>query len=257
MNFKNLEKRIQDVIKTFPADKEFNEALNTDKILDNLDLEETHRENDYDEFLMLTEGKFFVNGKKYHAMTVKNWVYLFILKSPLIQQTDKKPTSLDFDIMFNIVENGVEDINAIESLGSCKSAGLSDDEIIDWYEKQMNLAFTPMLMFPHNIEEAGEKIVCKDPVFDCDWLTSMITRVHSVTGMSPSEIINLPLNTCCYYFVQFARVNGTKNIDRKSPEEISIAKLERTTEIIVDTLIKKGVIKLEERQEYIEKINEK
>lgn len=264
MNFSKLPEHVKKAITTFPDDAEFNEMLNNDKILDELDEEAAHNENDFDELLCLIEKTIYVNGKKYRAISAKAWSYLFMLKSPLVQQSEQQPTSLDFDLFAYVVETNLSVTDPTENLkncvGYCAKLGLDDDEkVIEYYEKQMKLAFSPMKMFPcaQTNYYDNDTVVKQNPSYDVDWLTTIITRVHAVTNLSPQQILELSMNTCCYYFAQWARLQGEKNIEKRSNVEITIAKLHRTIEIIVEALIKKSVIKPEERNEYIKLISSK
>lgn len=88
-------------------------------------------------------------------------------------------------------------------------------------------------------------------MFDADWITSLVARVHSVTGESPTKIMNeMSLTAACYYFAQYARMNGDETIYKRSAEEILIEQDKRAVEMICERLIELNVIQREEYFKY-------
>jgi hypothetical protein len=71
----------------------------------------------------------------------------------------------------------------------------------------------------------------------------------------PSEIMDLPMTACSYYYVQSARKNGVKNIGRLPDEEILKQQDVRSCEIIADYFVKKGILKPEERDDFFKEIS--
>lgn len=108
----------------------------------------------------------------------------------------------------------------------------------------IKLSFKPLKLFPAT--GGTEKLI-----FDADWITSIITKVHKVTGYSPEYILNeLSLTACCYYFAQYARLQGSNNIHRRTDEEILILQMKRSVDLICDRLIELNVFTKEERSKY-------
>ena len=60
---------------------------------------------------------------------------------------------------------------------------------------------------------------------------------------------NLSMTACCFYYVQYARMQGAEHIEKRASEEILKAQSERTCTLICDRLIELGVIKEEQRDE--------
>ena len=107
-------------------------------------------------------------------------------------------------------------------------------------------AFRPLNLFPKRHVDGKAKVV-----FDADWITSLVARVHTVTGESPEKIMNeMSLTAACYYFAQAARMNGDETIYKRSDEEILIAQDRRAVELICERLIELKVIKQEDYFKY-------
>lgn len=114
----------------------------------------------------------------------------------------------------------------------------------------IHLAFSPLKMFP----SVGTVEVHEQLCFDCDWMTNIIAKVHTVTGLTPKEIENMSLCACCFYYIQWCRMNGSKEISKRTSEEILKAQSERTDVLIAERLIEVGILKEEEKAEFLKTI---
>lgn len=191
----------------------------------------------------------------FKQLTPATWCFLFCIESPFVKETKREVHEADVDLFFYIVNNGIEDEDIVElakkSFGWCKEHNLSVDDALYVIKQLTSAAFSPLKMFPVTNSE-GKQI----SLFDADWLTSLCAKVHEVTGYSPEYIMNnMSLNACCFYYIQYARHQGVKNIERASDEEILIAQDRRSCEMICDRLVELGVIKEEERADLFKKIS--
>ena len=190
------------------------------------------------------------DGYKTKCITPAKWAYLWATSSPFIVN-EKEPTLLDVDYFLYVLDNGIEEGDVVlsfnRSLGYTKKLNISYEEGIKIIINSIRVAFRPLNLFPKRQGNTNRK-----PMFDADWITSLVARVHSVTGESPEKIMNeMSLTAACYYFAQYARMNGDDTIYKRSEEEILIAQDRRAVEMICERLIELNVIKREEYFKYL------
>ncbi len=112
----------------------------------------------------------------------------------------------------------------------------------------IKISFKPLNLFP----KTNSNGKC---MFDADWLTALIAKVHQVTGYSPEYIMNeLSMTAACYYFAQYRRMNGSDQIYKRTDEEILILEDRRACEMVIDRLIEKKVFPPEEREKWLKEI---
>lgn len=249
MYFKNLPDNIKEAITKLVSDDVFQQRFGTDKILDDIEQMKIDKQEQLQMFLAVTTGEIIFNGKHYPMLTPAEWSFLWIINSPIVTNI-QKTTKLDIDFFLYVIFNGVGDgdIKRIqeECLGYCEKIFEFDYDTASKFIIQMlRLSFRPLKLFPVANANA-EKMV-----FDADWLTSIVTKVHKMTGYTPDFILeSLPLCVCCYYFAQYARQQGSSSIHRRTDEEILILQAERTVDLICDRLIELNVFPVEDRNKY-------
>ena len=114
----------------------------------------------------------------------------------------------------------------------------------------VRMAFKALNLFPTMKHNSSKN------VFDPDWLTMLVAKVHSVTGVSPEyAMTQMSISSCCYYFAQFARINGDKSVYRRDDEEILIMEDRRACELIIERLVELKVIPEEERDKWFMEIS--
>ena len=251
MFFQKLPSNVQEAIKNLTVDNVFQERFGKDPILDALDDEKNNISNAFKELISTFNFKLRYKDKKYNNLTPAIWCYLWCIESPFVKSSKKEPTQADLDFFFYVLENGVDDISVVEvaakSLNFCQNNGIDQDEAVEVIHILSSNAFSPLKMFPNN----GEQATATEPVFDSDWLTALISKVHSVTGYAPDYIANkMSLTACCFYYAQYARMQGTQHIEKRAPEEILKAQDERACELILDRLEELKVVKHEDRAEF-------
>lgn len=65
----------------------------------------------------------------------------------------------------------------------------------------------------------------------------------------------MTLTACHYYYIQWNRMKGVKNIERLTKEEILIAQDRRACQLITDRLCELGIVKEEEKKAFFEEIS--
>ena len=246
MNFRHLSKEVKQGVKALTLDEEFQKRFGTDKVLDELDQQKYNVAEELQVFNCVVNEKVFFCDRTVNPITPKLWSFIWLIGSPFINPK-KEVTETDIDLLLYLLQNPLQDINPtsviIASLGYCMNHQVQYETAFKIIQESIKLAFKPMNLFPKT-NTAGNNLL----YYDTEWLTATVARVHTVTGLTPKEILNMPMTAVCYYYAQFAKMNGEQNIYRRSPEEILIAQDMRCCELIVQRLIENGVIKEEQRE---------
>lgn len=255
MYFSTLSKELQQAVRALTADKEFQDLFGHDPVLDKLDEDKCDVKRSFLELQAIITGKVIINGRSYNALTPQDWAFLWILGSPLV--SFKEATKTDAELFFYVIDHDFDVLDPVKifelSVGYLDGLGIPEDEALCAAKTIIGISFSALSMMPHavNVQVKNEH----EETFDADWLTSIISTVHDVTGLKPDEVMKLPLCSCSYYYVQAARKNGAKNIERLPSEEILKLQDERTCRLITDYFIKKGVIKEEDGDDFFKQIS--
>lgn len=252
MNFRNLPKYLQDAVVKLTSDNDFQYRFGHDKILDELDELEKNKADEYLSLQILLHNKFTINGRTYSPITLAMWSFLYAIDSPIVN-SDKEITSLDVDLFFYILENGVNFLNLTdlmkEAYGYVNKLNIGIEDALQDMAKIIKVTFQPLSLFP-KVAGGSNKVM-----FDADWVTALATKVYHETGYSIDYIINtLSLHACCYYFAQYKREQGADQIYKRSPEDILRSKDRRASELIVDYLVEKGIMPKGERDKWLNEI---
>ena len=255
MYFQKLEKKYQEAIKALAVDAEFQKRFNEDEVLNKLDEEKFDPSICFSELCSTVGIPLVIDDKKYNSVKLFQYVYLWCIDSPLTKDNGKNITELDLDIFFYTLDNKIDSDAvslSIKALGEVKRRNLTFENAMVIARTLINLAFQPLRMFPST---SSAVVGNQQPAFDADWLTSMVAKVHDVTGNTPDYIMNnMSLSACCFYYIQWCRIQGAQNISKRTSEEILKAQSERTDEMIAERLIELKVLKEEEKQEFINTI---
>lgn len=248
MYFSKLPKDIQQAIFKLTKDKEFQHRFATDKELDELDSLKNNPAEELKALQAVLGLDLSFTDRKTKVLTPAKWAYLWILNSPFVT-SEKPPTEIDIDLFLYILEKGVENGDIVESFNKSirytKTIDIDYEEALKVIINAIRIAFRPLNLFPKR-QGTGSKLV-----FDADWITSLVARVHAVTGETPKYIMHeMSLTSACYYFAQYARMQGDDTIYKRSEEEILILQDRRACEMICERLIELNVIKREDYLKY-------
>ena len=219
-----------DMNKILPCmlDDAFQEILNNDPVLNELEKLKYNEKDQFFELMILLNNKVKICGVEVNSITPAVWCFLYAIKSPFVVP-EKEITELDIDVLFYLLNQGLQNIkdNLFEvASGFCKRKNLNyfivEKDLLDL----IRLAFRAVQMFPQNSK--GET-----PVFNVDWMTKMIAMACQVTNQTCSFIMNkMSLTECLYYVVQYCRKNDINHtIQRRTPAEIIEAIYKRTFEL--------------------------
>lgn len=248
MYFKLLPDHIKEAIQNLTVDETFQKRFANDKRLDEIDELKENKGEEYKALLSVYGQHLVINSFEIPNITPAIWSYLWVCDSPFISSM-KKPKEIDIDFFMYVLYNGVK-MSPSEvfsnSIKFCENKlKISYVEALSYIITIIKYAFRPLKLFP----ASGGMV--KKVSFDADWLTSLVARVHNVTGYSPEYIMNeMSLTACCYYFAQYARIQGAENVYKRTDEEILILQNERTVEMICERLIELNIFPEEEYEKW-------
>lgn len=228
----------------------------TDKELDKLDAERYDPAKFLQEWLCYKNYEVKIGKHSYKQITLDTLCFLWCIENPLVKSSKTREVT-DTDIAIFLYVTQCEDANQKELQGLMMkaklwfaSSGIDQIEAENAVSRLVALAFQPLDMFPPNPEQqlVGEKEVR----FDADWCSSMITIVHQACGLLPAEIMKMSVAACGWYYVQWSKQQGVKNIGRKSTAEVVFEMDKRCNTLIVERLIEKNIIKPEDKDYYLE-----
>lgn len=248
MYFKNLPHDIKKEIEKLTKDEVFQKRFAEDQILDELDDQKLNMVEQYQSLQSIYNVEKNIND-----ITLASWSYLWAIKNPITDFNKLKTQQIsqfDLDIFYYVIQNDVRHINIqnliTEAAHYSSKVGLNSyDEAFYTAIMMIRRAFKPLSMFPATMGDG------KEALFDAEWVTKSVGIVAEMTNFDANYIIHqLPLHSVCYYFVQYAKKSGDKQVHRRTPEEILIAQDERACELIVDYLAEIGKITADEKQYY-------
>lgn len=251
MNFRHLPQHVKKAIINLTVDDEFQKTFAEDPILDELEAEKYNEKDEYLALISVMNGKFIIGQQEINFITPAIWSFLYITKCPFVDNISKI-TPNDVDYVLYILVNGLDKAGTspqeiqYNATGFCIKNNIDFIEAIEAILKLIKISFRPLKMFPINL--ANRNI---SPRFDADWLTSIVAKVHQVTGLTPKFIMNqMSLTECCYYFAQYARMNSTQEIQMRTDEQLLKAMSERTVELILERLLQINIIEQKDVEEY-------
>lgn len=250
MYFLDCSKEIQEAIKQLPKDKIFQYRFGHDEKLDELEDERFNKKSLVRELQAFKNCPLQVGNLKFSQMTIDAWANLWCLDSPFALGTDKI-SQADIDLLLTAVDYHGDDLEELvkSSIDFCKKREIPENIGIGICNALINLAFSPLKLFPDATEVKLTK--GQQPLYDAEWISSLISAVHQVTGAGAEKIMKqMSLNSVCQYYVEYAKSQGVKNIGKKSEAEIIQEMDVRSNQLIVERLIEKGIIKEEDKEYY-------
>lgn len=196
--------------------QEFQELLNSDPHLDELNRSKYDHAADFYSLMELLRGSFLIENIPVKPLTPAIWSFLWGIGNHYTTSI-REITESDTDIFLYLLINGVKDLGCdIEELpaiasGFCPSMGLDYQTAVRELIKAVNQAFRPFDMLPKT-EGSSSDPAC----YDVDWLVRLCSVVAQESHEKAADIMfNMPLSTCFYYYVNALRKNDTKGLIRK------------------------------------------
>lgn len=254
MYFTDSPQKIKDALFELQIDEVFRNTFGYDEVLGKLDAQSYDKTKMLQEWMSLKAGEILVNDKKVKAVSLNALCTLFAIRSPIVvgKEEDSGATAADIAIFLYVTQVGAsfDDFPKLakKAWDWWVSLKWSIEDAVPVINRLVYLAFEPLEFFPPSPEQIAGNTELH---FDSDWCTSMISIVHQMTGLLPNQILDLPVATCEWYYIQYARQQGMQKIGRKSEAEIQLQKFDRTDELIVQRFIEKGVINEADKDYYL------
>jgi hypothetical protein len=243
MYFKELPQHIKDAIVKLTTDDVFQHRFGTDSVLNSIDEMKENLPEEYKSILAVLELNSFIEGKAAPSITPGMWALLWIAQSPFVineKYADCKDTDIDFFLYLLYEGIGTGNLSELfaKSINYSKEVlKITLEEAVNIILKSIKYAFRPLKLFPSGNNAGNTK-----PEYGADWLSSLVVRVHEMTGYTPTYILkNLSLTACCYYFAQWRRKQGDQSIYKRSDKEILEMQDERCCELICERLVELNV----------------
>jgi hypothetical protein len=248
------DKDLQEAILQLKKDEVFLHTLKMDEELHMLDEEQNECKRVFPELCSTVGLKVKIEGDFYSPVKLLPYCFLWAIESPLLRDDNKDVTMLDLELFFYLLDHEVEtDMEALikKASGELQRRNLTYDKAFSVVKALLQLAFSPLKMLPQR--HGGGK---QDASFDADTLTDIASKVHEMTGFTVDDVMNkMSLTACCFYYVQWAKKQGMKNIEKITDEELMKRLVYRYCELITDRLIELNKLPKEERENFIHLIS--
>lgn len=254
MRFSEVPFELQVHIEQLCRDKVFQQRFATDEVLDQLDQLKYDPFIEYNQIQLILHNKLKFFGVQFQPMTLGLWAYLYSIKSPLVFE-QKTTTTLDADIFFYLLETKNFSLDLDElikvSLNYSKDVlNFTKEQTQDVIQKLFKISFRVLNMFPRLKVE-------NKPVFNADWITSLVTKVSQVSSYSTQDLYKqVPICEVYYLFAQYCREKGSEAIFLRTEEEILAEQDLRATTLVVERLIELGHIDETNKEYYIKLIHD-
>ena len=138
-----------------------------------------------------------------------------------------------------------------KSVGYTKNVlHLDEKQIVKVFEQIYRIEFRCLNLFPKTDQQ-------KKPLFNVDWITSITGKVKPLTSYTTEQIYkDISITEVYYYFANYCRQQGDQRIFIRTEDEILAEEDKRICQLIVERLVKKGVIKPEQSDSILKQISQ-
>lgn len=261
-------------LKILAESNEFQTLFASDSILDELEKQDEDKAADILELTAVLGGVYKLDNVEVQPLCPAVLSFLWMLKNPYLNNGNI--TALDTDIFLYvlsknkaILNENIQDIIlhaegfAIKTLTDAKKKYLAkhkEQKDIDSFmlgfevvkaekyqelkadiNRMIAIAYRAYRMFPQIQDISNVKDKKNVQKFDADWITKTVSIVHKETGLTPDKIMwNTPLTACAYYYIQYCREKGVRNIEYRPEEQKVILIWKRTADLCKEFLMSKG-----------------
>lgn len=254
MNLNALSKDLQKAVVDLTEDLQFQKIFAEDEQLDYLDSLKHDKQIEFQQLQLMITKKLHLFGLEFNPLTVTLYSYLYSINSPIVFNI-RNTTMIDLDLFFYVLQTKDYNWNVKEvlrkSAGYCNSVlHLDEKQIVKVFEKIYKIEFRCLNLFPKNDQN-------KDVLFNVDWITSICSKVKPLTSYSTEELYkDVSITQIYYYFANYCRMQGDQRIFIRTEQEILAEEDRRMCQLIVERLVKKGVIKFEQSNSILNQISQ-
>lgn len=254
MNLNTLPQDLQQAVVDLTEDEQFQKIFKEDEQLDYLESLEHDKQIEFHQLQLMLRKKLNIFGLEFNPLTIALYSYLYSIQSPIVFDI-KKSTLIDLDVFFYLLQT--KDFNWNMKQVLSKSVGytknvlhLDEKQIVKVFEQIYRIEFRCLNLFPKTDQQ-------KKPLFNVDWITSITGKVKPLTSYTTEQIYkDISITEVYYYFANYCRQQGDQRIFIRTEDEILAEEDKRMCQLIVERLVKKGVIKPEQSDSILKQISQ-
>lgn len=252
MNLNNIPQHILQEIINLTQDQQFQKRFKEDEQMDYLESLEHDKQIQFHELQLCLNNQIDVYDIKLNPLTLALFSYLYSIESPIVFDI-QKTTLIDIDVFFYLLQTKDYgcDIKQVftKALGFCKNVlKLNQEQTVKLFNRIYKIEFRCLNLFPKCDQY-------KKPLFNIDWMISIISKVKPLTSYSTKELYrDISLSQVYYYFASYCRMQGDQRIFIRTEEQILYEQDCRMCELVVDRLIEKNIISPDQREEILKLI---
>ena len=255
MNLNTLPQDLQQAVVDLTEDEQFQKIFKEDEQLDYLESLEHDKQIEFHQLQLMLHKKLNVLGVQFNPLTIALYSYLYSIQSPIVFDIHKT-TMIDLDIFFYLLQTKNYNCNMkqvlAKSVGYTKSVlHLTEQQVVQVFKQIYRIEFRCLNLFPKSDEQK------KKPLFNVDWITSITGKVKPLTSYTTEQIYkDISITEVYYYFANYCRQQGDQRIFIRTDDEILAEEDKRMCQLIVERLVKKGVIKPEQSDSILKQISQ-
>lgn len=209
-------------------DDAFQTILENDEIIQKLEKQKYHEEEEYWQLMTIFTGKNQLGNTVFNTISLGMWAFLYSIKNPYIVGGEKQRK--DTDLFLYLLYRGFDGIKETlfeDSKDFCIKHEIGYTQASLYLLQMIDLSFRPLQMIGQS-NSTGEP-----PHFNLEWVTMISSIVYRNTGCDRHFILyKMSLLECMYYVINELKRNDVKNtIKRRNSAEIDGAIFQRTYEL--------------------------
>lgn len=254
MNLNTLPQNLQQAVVDLTEDEQFQKIFKEDEQLDYLESLEHDKQIEFHQLQLILRKKLNVLGIQFNPLTIALYSYLYSIQSPIVFDI-KKTTMIDLDIFFYLLQTKDYNWNMkqvlVKSVGYTKNIlHLNEEQVVKVFQQIYRIEFRCLNLFPKDNQQ-------KKPLFNVDWITSITGKVKPLTSYTTEQIYkDISITEVYYYFANYCRQQGDQRIFIRTEDELLAEEDKRMCQLIVERLVKKGIIKPEQSGSILKQISQ-
>lgn len=192
-----------------------------------------------------------IEGMFFEPITLALYSYLYTIKSNLIFDINKIDL-IDLDIFFYLLQTKDYSYDwksvLFKSSDYCnKVLKLTPSQIVAIFNRIYSIQFKVFSFFPRISDESSE------PSFNVDWMLGILSKIKSYVSYTTEELYTrVSIMEIYYWYIQFCKNNGDKNIFIRNEQEILDEIDNRIIDLVIQRLMQKKIIKRDQHQYYFD-----
>lgn len=219
-------------LQTLMNSDEFSRVLDNDPVLNELEAELEHANDELLQFVQLTGNCIYIDGVRLRPLTPALWTMLYLMKCNFMTGVHEVGHD-DIDLMLYALSHNILTAGGDFADIRKKAAEFGKRHIRDYDETGTDLAEVILNAFyPLTLLKAQGASGSKFEKYDCDWLVTLAAIAAKYSGRTIEYCMKeMPLALCWSLYVQHRREVTGEAYSRRTSVEIGKAQFERTFEL--------------------------